>query len=161
MSLKVTDNNDLAYYADTLTTTVADPTAALVAHMADPDAHSALRDYEFGGSHKGDLAVATGVLFEYVWRDMTLFSAAYTLGTAPTGAAAIFDVFLYPPGGGNASIFNGGNKPTIAAGAAVPAIATFVPDVTDIVAGSLLRYDITQIGSTVAGANLVWRVYGR
>ena len=84
-----------------------------------------------------------------------ILSIAATVATAPTGASVIVDVNR----NGVTVFTTQANRPTIAAGANASSDA--VPDVTSIAAGQYLTVDVDQIGSTVAGADLVvvvlWR----
>lgn len=69
------------------------------------------------------------------------------VGTAPTGAAAIFDVNK----NGTTIFTTQGNRPQVAAAANQGAEA--VPDVSTLAAGDYLTVDRDQVGSTVAGAD--------
>jgi hypothetical protein len=69
--------------------------------------------------------------------------------TGPTGAALIADVNK----NGTTIFSTQGNRPTIADGATVS--STTLPDVTSVAAGDYLSLDVDQIGSGVAGSNLL------
>lgn len=127
----------------------------------------------------GTLAVGVGLLEYPMSTNAQLISATATVGTAPTGAAAIFTVkkngtaltpnsTLTVPVSANVS-----NSLSVAAytdktatvlgnltqGASALGTYTFydrtqVP-VTTAVPGDLFTVDVTQVGSTVAGANAV------
>ena len=80
--------------------------------------------------------------------------------TAPTGANLIVDVNYVAGGswdGTNATtIFTTGpgtNRPEIAASAFIDDSGT--PDVTSLAAGGIISISIDQIGSTIAGADLM------
>lgn len=104
---------------------------------------------EFGGGWAGEIPVDVGTLPDYVYEDTTLEAGIWLMGDAPLGQDAEFDVFVHPPGGGSASIFDVGNKPTIPAGTTTSGLV--VPDTTDIAAGSYFTYDTTQTGGAGAG----------
>lgn len=71
------------------------------------------------------------------------------VNTAPTGASVIVDVNK----NGGTIFTTQGNRPTIAASALASGVA--VPDTQAFVAGDYLSIDIDQVGSTVAGADLL------
>jgi len=77
-----------------------------------------------------------------------ILNVTAVVGTAPTGAALIFDLLKE-----GVSVFTtGANKPTIPiAGTESPVSAR--PDVTAFVSGDTFTLAVTQIGSTVAGAD--------
>lgn len=86
----------------------------------------------------------------------TIVGVVAAIDTAPTGASVILDVNK----NGTTVFTTQANRPTIAAGAhATSAIA--VPTVIDLVAGDYLSVDIDQVGSTVAGSDLVVKVFYR
>jgi hypothetical protein len=159
VALETTDNSDLAYYVVESTVTELTESAALALHMADEDAHLVTREREWVWSHSGTLVVATGALWLPVRNDTTLTTAIGNLTTLPTGADVIVDIILHPPGGGTASIFDTENRPTWVDGETDP-WGEWTPDTTLIAAGSSLSFNYTQIGSTVAGANLTMTLYG-
>lgn len=74
------------------------------------------------------------------------------VGTAPTGSTAIYDVNI----NGTTAFTTQANRPTIAASAT--ASSTTLPDVVNLSAGDVLTVDIDQVGSTVAGADLIVQV---
>jgi hypothetical protein len=78
---------------------------------------------------------------------ITIVDVTATCNTAPTGAAALFDVNK----GGTTIFSTQGNRPTVAAGSQDGAAAT--PDVTAVAAGDVLTVDIDQIGSSTVGAD--------
>lgn len=71
------------------------------------------------------------------------------VGTAPTGAAAIFDVLK-----NGVSVFGANAKPTVAVSTTVAPRAA-APDsaLAKFAAGDVLSLSVTQIGSTVAGSD--------
>ncbi len=76
--------------------------------------------------------------------------------TAPTGAAMIFDILKSSDGGSTwLSLWatNPANRPTIAAGTKSGSQSSF--DTTTLAANDLLRLDVIQVGSTVAGQGVV------
>lgn len=71
------------------------------------------------------------------------------VGTAPTGATIILDVFK----NGSTIWTTTGNRPTIATSAKLSTSAG-APNVTTFAAGDYLQFRIAQVGSTVAGSDL-------
>jgi hypothetical protein len=104
----------------------------------------------FRWERAGNLAVATTSfkIYNDTGVTLTLRATRFSVNTAPTGAAAKFDVFI-----GGATVFTTtANKPQIAIGALTAKNTNM-----DVVAwpdGQALTYSITQVGSTVAGADL-------
>ena len=85
-----------------------------------------------------------------------------TVGTAPTGADMILDIHRVPVGGAGTdagvTIFTvQANRPTIAATTKVSPLA--VPDVKALAAGDILRVEVDQVGSSVAGSDLSVQFY--
>jgi hypothetical protein len=101
-------------------------------------------------SKQGTLTVTTGALRLPIEGAYTITGVRLTVGTAPTGAALIVDVNK----NGTTIFTTQANRPTIAAGANIGGPGT-APDVTSLVAGDYLTIDIDQVGSTVAGSDLV------
>lgn len=109
--------------------------------------HTSLKERDY--SVEGTLIVSTGVLRLPFKRAATITNVMATVGTAPTGAAILIDVNK-----NGTTIFTGGtNRPNIAV--STNEDLTAVPAVTAISAGEYLTVDIDQIGSTIAGADLV------
>lgn len=78
-----------------------------------------------------------------------VINAVATVGTAPTGAAAIVDIEK-----NGVTVFStSANKPTIAAATKTSPLSK-APDVAAFAAGDVLAINVTQIGSTVAGSDL-------
>lgn len=84
----------------------------------------------------------------------TILEVRAVVKTAPTGAALIIDINV-----GGVSIWDSGvNRLQIAAGATAGSTTTI--DNPGIVKGDLLKIDVDQVGSTVAGADLtVYLIY--
>ena len=101
----------------------------------------------FTFSKVGDLTVAAGKGRLKVPMAITIVDVTATCNTAPTGAAALFDVNK----GGTTIFSTQGNRPTVAAGSQDGSAAT--PDVTAVAAGDVLTVDIDQIGSSTVGAD--------
>ena len=74
--------------------------------------------------------------------DLVITDVRARVGTAPTGATAIFTTQ--------------GSRPTIAISATTS--STTAPDVTSWPVGGVLTVDVDQVGSTVAGAALTLQV---
>ncbi len=103
-------------------------------------------------TRSGTLAVAAGAMRFVFPRAATIVSVTTTVGTAPTGAAVLVDVNK----NGTTIFTTQGNRPSIAISGNASSAAT--PDVTAIAAGDYLTVDVDQIGSTVAGADLLVQV---
>ena len=101
----------------------------------------------------GTLVVGTGQARMYLHRAVSGLFVIAGVGTAPTGASAIFDVNK----NGTTIFTTQGNRPTIAA--AGFSDLTSVPDVLTAAAGDYITVDVDQIGSTVAGANAIISVF--
>jgi hypothetical protein len=83
----------------------------------------------------------------------TVVGAYAMVETTPTGAALICDVNISTDSGANWNTVLGSTKLEIAAGAKYGE-KTSSFDITAVAIGDLITFDIDQIGSTVAGANL-------
>lgn len=96
----------------------------------------------------GTLAVGSGVSrFRFPF-NAVLLGVTASIGTAPTGQSAIFDVNK-----NGATIYSTqANRPTITAGANATTTEP-TPDITTITAGDYLTIDRDQVGSGVAGAD--------
>lgn len=97
-------------------------------------------------SFTGTLAVATGKSRIYLEGAYTVETVRAAVSTAPTGAAIICDVLK------NGTTIYSSGRPTIAASGftgtgSTPAVSTFTT-------GDYFTVDVTQIGSTIAGADL-------
>lgn len=105
-------------------------------------------------SYSGLIKVYDGDFRWYndVGRVLSISSVRVALGTAPTGASAIFDVLK----NGTSIFTTTANRPTIADGANTALSGT--PDVTTVAAGDYLTVSITQIGSSNPGADLTLTV---
>lgn len=97
----------------------------------------------------GTLAVDTKLCSVIAPFAMTITEIRIAVDTAPTGANLIVDVNK----NGTTLYTTQGNRPTITAGN-TSATATD-PDVTAIAVGDKISLDVDQIGSTVAGENLM------
>ncbi len=98
----------------------------------------------------GVLFTTTGTLRLPVDGTYTIVGTRLTVGTAPTGASVIVDVNK----NGTTIYSTQSNRPTISAGANSGGPGS-TPDVTSLAAGDYLTIDVDQIGSTVAGSDLV------
>lgn len=99
----------------------------------------------------GALTVGAGALRLYNRSSVpwVLTRVYISVGTAPTGADLIVDVNI----NGTTIFTTQANRPTIAASANTG--TSGVPDVTTVNVGEYLTVDVDQVGSTVAGSNLV------
>lgn len=102
----------------------------------------------FGKS--GALTVVAGVAQLPIDINCTILSVVARVSTAPTGAAILIDVNK----NGTTIFTTQANRPSIAAAANASSVVTNM-DVTSLAAGDYLTIDIDQIGSTVAGSDLV------
>ena len=101
----------------------------------------------------GTLTVGTGAPRYYFTSSHTISNVAVSVGTAPTGASVIVDVNI----NGTTAFTTQSNRPTIAASGFND--LSSAPDVTSVVSGDYLTIDVDQIGSTIAGADLVVQVF--
>ncbi len=97
----------------------------------------------------GTLSVGNGVLNFRAPRALTIVSCAAYANTAPTGASVIVDVNK----NGTTVFTTVGHRPTIAISAHDSGLVTNM-DITAVAAGDLVTFDIDQVGSTIAGADL-------
>jgi len=89
---------------------------------------------------------------EHIGKPLRVYLAAKT---APTGQALIVDILRSSDGGTTWTSFwatNPGNRPQLAVGTKTSSQINF--DTTAVSAGDLLRIDVIQVGSTVAGQDL-------
>ncbi len=112
------------------------------------DAAAAFQTTGFGFS--GQLVAGAGQLRWYnrTGFDIEVVGAWAAVGTAPTGANAIFDVNR----NGTTIFTTQGNRPTITAGTRGGDMSA-TPNVTTVADGQYLSVDIDQVGSTIAGAD--------
>jgi len=97
----------------------------------------------------GALTVAAGTKRLYVGRSLTIANVTAGVNTAPTGASILVDVNK----NGTTIFTTQSARPTIVASGFSDTSNT--PAVTSLAAGDYLTVDVDQIGSTVAGSNLV------
>ena len=100
----------------------------------------------------GTLGVGARNARFYVENSRTISNVVVSVGTAPTGSSAIFDVNK----NGTTIFSTQGNRPTIAASGFYD--GSSVPDVTSLSAGDYLTVDVDQTGSSAKGADAVVRV---
>lgn len=98
--------------------------------------------------------VGSSKFYNIFGRDLSISKVHTSVGTAPTGATIICDVKK-----NGTSIFNAtpANRPAIAIGATEASAGP--ADTTIWHANEYITVDIVQVGSTVAGADLVVQVY--
>lgn len=109
-----------------------------------------VRDFSWGGT----LVVGAGTFKVYndTGRTLTFAAIRAAVGVAPTGSSAIFDVHK-----GGTTIFGTQTaRPTITAGTTTALAGT--PTVTTWAPGEYLTVSQDQVGSTVAGSDLVLTV---
>lgn len=103
----------------------------------------------FPWSYAGPLSVRTGALRFYFSEAYQVVTVRASVGTAPTGSSIIVDVNK----NGTTLYTTQANRPAIAASGFTAVGAT--PDVASFAAGDYCTVDIDQVGSTVAGSDLV------
>lgn len=97
----------------------------------------------------GALTVKTGVGRYPAFVSGTIVGIRATINTAPTGASVIVDVNK----NGTTMYSTQANRPTIAV--STNSVNATLPNTTTFVAGDYVTVDCDQIGSTVAGSDLV------
>jgi hypothetical protein len=100
-------------------------------------------------SHAGNAVVGSGTMRYYVDQTWTISTVRASVNVAPTGAALIVDVNK----NGTTIFTTQGNRPQIAVSTNTD--VSGAPDVTSLTSGDYLTVDIDQIGSTIAGSDLV------
>ena len=125
--------------------TISDFSTAADARVA------ALVRYPISFSQGGTLTTGTGAFRWYnrTGATRTIQTVTASVGTQPTGASILVDVNK----NGTTIFTTQSNRPTIAV--STNEDESGAPDVTSLAAGDYLTVDIDQIGSTVAGSNLV------
>lgn len=109
----------------------------------------------FAFSKASTLATGTGTfrIYNDCGETLTIKSVRASVGTAPTGASIVVDVNV----GGTTIFTTQGNRPAIAASGNTSGKITNM-DVTSIADGAYFTIDVDQVGSTVAGADLVVQI---
>ena len=100
-------------------------------------------------SYSGAATTGSGTLRYPIALPAAIHGVLVTAGTAPTGASLILDVNK----NGTTIFTTQANRPTISAGSQASSIAT--PDITSVATNDYITVDIDQIGSSVAGSDLV------
>lgn len=100
-------------------------------------------------SRPGALVVAAGTLQVPLSGNYTLLDYRVRWGTAPTGASGIVDFNK----NGTTIFTTQGNRPTVTTGTQLA--TTTAPNITTFADGDYISIDVDQIGSTVAGSDLV------
>jgi hypothetical protein len=108
------------------------------------------RTYTFAKAGTLVAGVGTFAVYNDSGVPLTIRSVRATVNTAPTGAAVIVDVNL----SGTTIFTTQASRPTIAAGTKTSGKVTSM-NVTTIPDGGYLTVDVDQIGSTIAGADLL------
>ena len=100
-------------------------------------------------SYSGVAATGSGTNRFPIVLPASIHGVVATAGTAPTGSSLIFDVNK----NGTTIFTTQANRPLISVSSNISSIA--VPDVTSVATNDYLTVDIDQIGSTIAGSDLV------
>jgi hypothetical protein len=100
----------------------------------------------------GVLVGQTGVMQWPVSVNMTIHDVTVRVATPPTGQSIVVDVNK----NGSTIFTTQANRPLIALGTNVSTQA--VPDLTSLVVGDYLTFDIDQVGTLVKGSDLVYVV---
>lgn len=103
-------------------------------------------------TYSGTLSVTTGTSRWYSPTTLTISNVIVSVGTAPTGASVLVDVNK----NGSTIFSTQANRPTITA--TNFADTSSIPDTVALAQGDYLTVDIDQVGSTVAGADLVVQI---
>lgn len=111
------------------------------------------RTYPFAKAGALVVGAGTFAIYNDTGVPLTIRSARATVGTAPTGAAIICDVNI----SGTTIFTTQANRLTIAAGAKTSGKNTSA-NVTTIPDGGYLTVDIDQVGSTIAGSDLLVQI---
>ena len=146
----VLDQLNTAVTAPTITIGgVSGLTAALAAKADSSTVVTPKTLYTF--SKGGALTVAAGTqrFYNDTGRTLTITSVRASVGTAPTGAALLVDVNK----NGTTLFTTQSNRPSVAISGNTATAAAV--QVTSWAAGEYLTVDVDQIGSTVAGSDLV------
>lgn len=118
----------------------------------DADDHSALVHVLATFTELGELTTKTGTVEFPLPYNCTITEVKLRAGTAPTGAAIIVDVNV------DGTTIDTGTKPTIAAAAQAGSDSAFT-DASHL-EDQVVSIDIDQVGSTVAGSDLVVVILG-
>lgn len=97
----------------------------------------------------GDLSTGTNKMIYMIPFDMTIIGVQAKVLTAPTGADLIIDINK----NGTSLYTTQANRPIIAAGETE--VVADLPDIVSLSQDDIISIDIDQVGSTIAGANLV------
>jgi hypothetical protein len=115
-----------------------------------PAATAVVQHHTFSATSTLSAAAGTHRLYNDSGANWTIVGVRASVGTAPTGSSIIVDVNV-----DNTTIFTTqGNRPTIAISGFTSGKVTNM-NVTTIADGQYVTIDIDQVGSTVAGSDLV------
>ncbi len=132
--------------------------ALVEADISDLSSHTAVPEQtvEFASAKDTDLATTTdtGAFRWYPPVNITIQDVSASMGVVPTGASVIVDVHH----SGTTIFSTQGNRPTIAISGNFDVSSTADGDVTVVADSGYLTVNIDQIGSTIAGQNLVVQI---
>lgn len=112
------------------------------------DTSTRIESYQF--SHGGELGVMVGTSqLPVEGGTFSIVSVAARVGTAPTGSNVVVDIKK----NGTSIFVSPADRPTIVAGANAATVGSWGN--TTLTSGDYLSVDITQVGSTTPGSNLV------
>lgn len=133
-------------FADNLTVVVT----GSIAYVHGQSGSGGTRTFTF--AVPGTLTVGSIAVRLHAPQAGTISNVTATVGTAPTGASIIVDVNK----NGTTIFTTQGNRPTITAGNQDDLSST--PDVTSFVLNDVFTMDLDQVGSTIAGSDLIVQV---
>jgi hypothetical protein len=120
-------------------------------------AFAACMEYMYRASVQGVLITGSSVVPPiHFSRAATISKVSIRVGTAPTGTTLIVDLLK----NGSSSLFSGVTKPTIAISGFTNSVTSFHATNKILADDDYLTLDISQVGSTIAGADLSVTIVG-
>lgn len=123
--------------------------------MSNINCHTIRKDVGWSSDKGADLEVVSGtyrtpIMFAGTPGSIVIKSIRAMVGTVPTGASIVIDIHK----NGTTIFTTQGNRPAIAISEFDSGEVTNM-DITELAKGDYLALDIDQIGSTIAGKDLV------